>query len=258
MICKRCGTKVSDNSKFCKWCGTPVTEEDKGEPANEVKIMPDDEAKTMLIDEVKTMPVNKMKFRSADKVETMADDKVKTAPDDKVKTMPDEHQYKDVNHGSAETQDNFKTIKKIILLALEICFFLPFCTISCGGSSITITGLTATIGNSNEDIAPVIYPAILFLMPLIALILIFKNRLNRTEEEERLSDNFSLATGIIDLAVLLIFYIHVTAKVGSEIGSDSVSEVLSFKFGYVLEVLLNIALVAMLVYQRKGKGNSRQ
>lgn len=157
-----------------------------------------------------------------------------------------------------ETQDNFKTIRKVILLALEICFFLPFCTISCGGYSITMTGLNATIGNSSEDIAPAIYPAILFLMPLIALILIFKNRLNRTEEEERLSDNFSLATGIIDLAVLLIFYIHVTAKVGSEIGSDSVSEVLSFKFGYVLEVLLNIALVTMLVYQRKGKGNSRQ
>ena len=254
MICKRCGTKVSDNSKFCKWCGTPVTEEDKGEAANEVKIMPDDEAKTMLIDEVKTMPVNKMKFRSADKVETMADDKVKTAPDDKVKTMPDEHQYKDVNNGSAETQDNFKTIKKIILLALEICFFLPFCTISCGGSSITITGLTATIGNSNEDIAPVIYPAILFLMPLIALILIFKNGLNRTAEEERLSDNFSLATGIVDLAILLIFYIHVTAKIRSEVGSDDISEILTFKFGYVLEVLLNIALVALLIYQRQGKG----
>ena len=273
MICKRCGTKVSDNSKFCKWCGTPVTEEDKGEPANEVKIMPDDEAKTMLIDEVKTgvktvsagrvkfrpadkvetTPDGKVKFRTADKVETMPEGEVKFRTDDKAGTMPDDRHTGD-SHGSAGTQDNFKTIRKIILLALEICFFLPFCTISCGGSSITITGLTATIGNSNEDIAPVIYPAILFLMPLIALILIFKNGLNRTAEEERLSDNFSLATGIVDLAILLIFYIHVTAKVGNEIGSDSVSEVLSFKFGYVLEVLFNIALVALLVYQRKVNG----
>ena len=208
MICKNCGTKVSDDAKFCKWCGTTVTEEDKSEPA------------------------------------------------DKVETMPDDR-HTGVSHGAAEKKDDFKTAKKIILLALEICFFLPFCTIACGSYSVTITGLTAAIGNSNEDIAPAIYPAILFLMPLIALILIFKNRLNRTEEEEKLSDNFSLATGIVDLAVLLILYIHITGRIKSEIGSDSVSEVLTLKFGYVFEVLLNIALVALFIYQRRSKGSNQ-
>lgn len=144
------------------------------------------------------------------------------------------------------------------MLALEICFFLPFCTIACGSYSVTITGLTAAIGNSSEDIAPAIYPAILFLMPLIALILIFKNRLNRTEEEEKLSDNFSLATGIVDLAVLLVLYIHIISRIKSEIGSDSVSEVLTLKFGYVFEVLLNIALVALFIYQRKSRENKER
>ena len=95
-------------------------------------------------------------------------------------------------------------------------------------------------------------------MPLIALILIFKNRLNRTEEEEKLSDNFSLATGIVDLAVLLVLYIHIISRIKSEIGSDSVSEVLTLKFGYVFEVLLNIALVALFIYQRKSRENKER
>ena len=95
-------------------------------------------------------------------------------------------------------------------------------------------------------------------MPLIALILIFKNRLNKTEEEERISDNFSMATGIVDLAILLILYIHITSRIKSEIGSDSVSEVLTFKLGYVFEVLLNIALVALFIYQRKSKENKER
>lgn len=176
---------------------------------------------------------------------------------DGVQIVP-EDKYTGASHKAAEKKDNLKTAKKIILLALEICFFLPFCTIACGSYSVTITGLTAAIGNSSEDIAPAIYPAILFLMPLIALILIFKNRLNRTEEEEKLSDNFSLATGIVDLAVLLILYIHITSRIKSEIGSDSVSEVLTFKLGYVFEVLLNIALVALFIYQRKSKENKER
>lgn len=173
---------------------------------------------------------------------------------DGVEIVP-EDKYTGASPQAAEKKDDFKTAKKIILLALEICFFLPFCTIACGSYSVTITGLTATIGNSSEDIAPAIYPAILFLMPLIALILIFKNRLNRTEEEEKLSDNFSLATGIVDLAVLLVLYIHIISRIKSEIGSDSVSEVLTLKFGYVFEVLLNIALVALFIYQRKSREN---
>ena len=175
---------------------------------------------------------------------------------DGVEIVP-EDKYTGSSPQAAEKKDNLKTAKKIILLALEICFFLPFCTIACGSYSVTITGLTAAIGNSSEDIAPAIYPAILFLMPLIALILIFKNRLNRTEEEERISDNFSMATGIVDLAVLLILYIHITSRIKSEIGSDSVSEVLTFKLGYVFEVLLNIALVALFIYQRRSKEASR-
>ena len=175
---------------------------------------------------------------------------------DEVEIVP-EDKYTGASPQAAEKRDNLKTAKKIILLALEICFFLPFCTIACGSYSVTITGLTATIGNSSEDIAPAIYPAILFLMPLIALILIFKNRLNKTEEEERISDNFSMATGIVDLAVLLILYIHITSRIKSEIGSDSVSEVLTFKLGYVFEVLLNIALVALFIYQRRSKEASR-
>lgn len=175
---------------------------------------------------------------------------------DGVEIVP-EDKYTGASPQAAEKKDNLKTAKKIILLALEICFFLPFCTIACGSYSVTITGLTAAIGNSSEDIAPAIYPAILFLMPLIALILIFKNRLNRTEEEERISDNFSMATGIVDLAVLLILYIHITSRIKSEIGSDSVSEVLTFKLGYVFEVLLNIALVALFIYQRRSKEASR-
>ena len=173
---------------------------------------------------------------------------------DEVEIVP-EDKYTGASPQAAEKKDNLKTAKKIILLALEICFFLPFCTIACGSYSVTITGLTAAIGNSSEDIAPAIYPAILFLMPLIALILIFKNRLNRTEEEEKLSDNFSLATGIVDLAVLLVLYIHIISRIKSEIGSDSVSEVLTLKFGYVFEVLLNIALVALFIYQRKSREN---
>ena len=176
---------------------------------------------------------------------------------DEVEIVP-EDKYTGASPQAAEKKDNLKTAKKIILLALEICFFLPFCTIACGSYSVTITGLTAAIGNSSEDIAPAIYPAILFLMPLIALILIFKNRLNRTEEEEKLSDNFSLATGIVDLAVLLVLYIHIISRIKSEIGSDSVSEVLTFKLGYVFEVLLNIALVALFIYQRRSKEASRQ
>ena len=176
---------------------------------------------------------------------------------DEVEIVP-EDKYTGASPQAAEKKDDFKTGKKIILLALEICFFLPFCTIACGSYSVTITGLTAAIGNSSEDIAPAIYPAILFLMPLIALILIFKNRLNRTEEEEKLSDNFSLATGIVDLAVLLVLYIHIISRIKSEIGSDSVSEVLTLKFGYVFEVLLNIALVALFIYQRRSKEASRQ
>lgn len=176
---------------------------------------------------------------------------------DEVEIVP-EDKYTGASPQAAEKRDNLKTAKKIILLALEICFFLPFCTIACGSYSVTITGLTATIGNSSEDIAPAIYPAILFLMPLIALILIFKNRLNKTEEEERISDNFSMATGIVDLAVLLILYIHITSRIKSEIGSDSVSEVLTFKLGYVFEVLLNIALVALFIYQRKSKENKER
>ena len=176
---------------------------------------------------------------------------------DEVEIVP-EDKYTGASPQAAEKKDNLKTAKKIILLALEICFFLPFCTIACGSYSVTITGLTAAIGNSSEDIAPAIYPAILFLMPLIALILIFKNRLNRTEEEEKLSDNFSLATGIVDLAVLLVLYIHIISRIKSEIGADSVSEVLTFKLGYVFEVLLNIALVALFIYQRRSKEASRQ
>lgn len=176
---------------------------------------------------------------------------------DGVEIVP-EDKYAGTSPQAAEKKDNLKTAKKIILLALEICFFLPFCTIACGSYSVTITGLTATIGNSGEDIAPAIYPAILFLMPLIALILIFKNRLNRTEEEEKLSDNFSLATGIVDLAVLLVLYIHIISRIKSEIGSDSVSEVLTLKFGYVFEVLLNIALVALFIYQRKSRENKER
>lgn len=176
---------------------------------------------------------------------------------DEVEIVP-EDKYAGASPQAAEKKDDFKTAKKIILLALEICFFLPFCTIACGSYSVTITGLTATIGNSSEDIAPAIYPAILFLMPLIALILIFKNRLNRTEEEEKLSDNFSLATGIVDLAVLLVLYIHIISRIKSEIGSDSVSEVLTLKFGYVFEVLLNIALVALFIYQRKSRENKER
>ena len=175
---------------------------------------------------------------------------------DEVEIVP-EDKYTGASPQAAEKKDNLKTAKKIILLALEICFFLPFCTIACGSYSVTITGLTAAIGNSSADIAPAIYPAILFLMPLIALILIFKNRLNRTEEEEKLSDNFSLATGVVDLTVLLILYIHITSRIKSEIGSDSVSEVLTFKLGYVFEVLLNIALVALFIYQRRSKEASR-
>lgn len=175
---------------------------------------------------------------------------------DEVEIIP-EDKYTGASPQAAEKKDNLKTAKKIILLALEICFFLPFCTIACGSYSVTITGLTAAFGNSSADIAPAIYPAILFLMPLIALILIFKNRLNRTEEEEKLSDNFSLATGIVDLAVLLVLYIHIISRIKSEIGSDSVSEVLTFKLGYVFEVLLNIALVALFIYQRKSKEASR-
>ena len=176
---------------------------------------------------------------------------------DGVEIVP-EDKYTGASPQAAEKKDNLKTAKKIILLALEICFFLPFCTIACGSYSVTITGLTATIGNSSEDIAPAIYPAILFLMPLIALILIFKNRLNRTEEEEKLSDNFSLATGIVDLAVLLVLYIHIISRIKSEIGSDSVSEVLTLKFGYVFEVLLNITLVALFIYQRKSRENKER
>ncbi len=176
---------------------------------------------------------------------------------DEVEIVP-EDKYAGASPQAAEKKDDFKTAKKIILLALEICFFLPFCTIACGSYSVTITGLTAAIGNSSEDIAPAIYPAILFLMPLIALILIFKNRLNRTEEEEKLSDNFSLATGIVDLAVLLVLYIHIISRIKSEIGSDSVSEVLTLKFGYVFEVLLNIALVALFIYQRKSRENKER
>ena len=175
---------------------------------------------------------------------------------DEVEIVP-EDKYTGASPQAAEKKDTIKTAKKIILLALEICFFLPFCTIACGSYSVTITGLTATLGNSSADIAPAIYPAILFLMPLIALILIFKNRLNRTEEEEKLSDNFSLATGIVDLAVLLVLYIHIISRIKSEIGSDSVSEVLTLKFGYVFEVLLNIALVALFIYQRRSKEASR-
>ena len=148
-----------------------------------------------------------------------------------------------------EKKGDSKPLNKIILLALEICFFLPFCTISCGSYSVTITGITATFGNSSEDIAPAIYPAILFIMPLIALILIFRNGLNKTKEEERLADNFSLATGVVDLVVLLALYIHITSRIKSEIGSDSVSEVLTLKMGYILEVVLNIALVALIIYQ---------
>ena len=176
---------------------------------------------------------------------------------DEVEIVP-EDKYTGASPQAAEKKDNLKTAKKIILLALEICFFLPFCTIACGSYSVTITGLTAAIGNSSEDIAPAIYPAILFLMPLIALILIFKNRLNRTEEEEKLSDNFSLATGIVDLAVLLVLYIHIISRIKSEIGSDGVSEVLTLKFGYVFEVLLNIALVALFIYQRKSRENKER
>ena len=176
---------------------------------------------------------------------------------DEVEIVP-EDKYAGASPQAAEKKDDFKTAKKIILLALEICFFLPFCTIACGSYSVTITGLTAAIGNSSEDIAPAIYPAILFLMPLIALILIFKNRLNRTEEEEKLSDNFSLATGIVDLAVLLVLYIHIISRIKSEIGSDSLSEVLTLKFGYVFEVLLNIALVALFIYQRKSRENKER
>ena len=154
---------------------------------------------------------------------------------------------------TTEKKDSCATIKKIILFALEICFFLPFCTISCSRYSVTITGLTATIGDSSNDIDPGIYPVLLFLLPLVALILIFKYQSDKTAEAERISDNFSLAAGILDLAVLLAFYLQITYEIKREIGSDRVSDVLSFKMGYLLEVILNIALVILYFYQKSSK-----
>ena len=94
---------------------------------------------------------------------------------------------------TTEKKDSCATIKKIILFALEICFFLPFCTISCSSYSVTITGLTATIGDSSNDIDPGIYPVLLFLLPLVALILIFKYlHLNKFTTDLRQSDRASL------------------------------------------------------------------
>lgn len=60
------------------------------------------------------------------------------------------------------------------------------------------------------------------------------------------------------MAVLLVLYILIISRIKSEIGSDSVSEVLTLKFGYVFEVLLNIALVALFIYQRKSRENKER
>ena len=220
MFCEECGKKIDDRARFCEYCGTPVAI-DIPQPQEQVPAQP---------------PISSQ-----------------YQPLEAHRRPRTDEPYED------DTKKNLSMVKKIILIALEICFFLPFCTVSCGNYSIDISGFTATFGSSeyDMDIGAAIYPGILFILPIIALILIFKAQSDRTEKSERLSNNFSLATGCIDLIVLFAFYAQITSEVQKQLGSydsydlsEIMGDVLSFEMGYYLEIILNALLIIIFAYQK--------
>ena len=163
MVCSSCGAEIAGNTKFCGYCGMPINQSETPElpPVEESPIIEPSKAQISLSTPVESVeppapnptPINFVVEEDSASI-TVKGTKIEIAP-----------------------------IIKVIAIVLSILFFFPLFTVSCQGTEIEFSGLSATFGKtistfgSNEKIEGNIIAIFLFLIPVI-LFAIFQFKKN--------------------------------------------------------------------------------
>lgn len=136
---------------------------------------------------------------------------------------------------------------KVTSFFLMVFFFFPFCTVSCSGTSVEVTGAKAAFGTEvmGRQVDGKAVCALLLLIPLLILILYSLNFISG-----KLLAMLTAAGAVVDLIILFSFKSEIT-----KMAEQAYSEV-EFSFGYYGEVLLNIVLIILAVLYYKGASSS--
>ena len=155
-------------------------------------------------------------------------------------------------------QEENQTIKKnlglavrIILLALIICFFLPFCTFSCAYSEdIQVNGIQSTFGVEvmGEHLDGYMLCAVLIIVPIALLVVSFLSK------QIKFAEILYVVGAIIDVIILFAYRSRALSIAEENLATAK------FGLGYYLEFILNIALLAaagfLFLKSKDNKGST--
>ncbi len=152
-----------------------------------------------------------------------------------------------------------KRVTKIFLVILMVCFFFPFCTVSCSDVGQEVTGLDAAMGmvidlgemdsfmTGEEKVEGNLLFGLLFVLPVIMLVSILA-----IKEKNTISSIILLIGGGIDIVLLQLFKQEVTKYVETEMeGLGSISYEPAYHLEIALNILLVVAGVLLLVCKTK-------
>lgn len=128
-----------------------------------------------------------------------------------------------------------KTVLKIFALIMEICFFLPLCTVSCSGQKLPINGLDATFGTKamGETIEGNILCILLMLIPIAILAVLFmKNLYEKTYAY--------LITGAVPLVQLIILFVFKSRIIEQ---AEEYSATVKFNNGFYMNIISSILVI---------------
>lgn len=145
MLCPNCGTENQGTSRFCSSCGNqlPVDEETTadtngtlGEEANASLAKAEDTANAETDPSV--APENNAAAEKTAPGETSKSEEVATLPQEEA--------------GEPEAAKSCRTVLKLLFLAILVCFFFPFVTVSCAGQTEELSGVNLLFASFSENI----------------------------------------------------------------------------------------------------------
>ncbi len=136
---------------------------------------------------------------------------------------------------------------RVALILVIVCFFFPFCTVSCGSETIEASGFEAMIGSSEDDIAANAFLIISILLIGLALVVSFASD----------SHNTPVAIAIISaVAAFFLFLFRVTLLSYYELMEHKAYVTVQTEWGWWACLLLLIAAVVLSVMWKKEKQSS--
>lgn len=145
MLCPNCGTENQSTSRFCSSCGNqlPVDEE----TATDTNGSSGGEADASLAKEEDTAnaetdssatPENNAAAEEATPGEALKSEETATLPQEET--------------GEQEAVKSCRTVLKLLFLAILVCFFFPFVTVSCAGQTEELSGVNLLFASFSENI----------------------------------------------------------------------------------------------------------